>query len=297
MSGARYLLIAADDYGIGPATSQGILDLASEGLVTATVLLVTSPYAEEAVQAWRRAGQPVELGWHPCLTLDQPVLPAHAVPSLVDARGHFWPLGSFLRRLALGSIHTAELEAELLGQYTRFRELVGRPPILVNAHHHVHIFPLVGAILRELFAKSGILPYVRRLREPWRTIARIPGARGKRAFLSILGRPEGRRFDQAGFPGNDWLVGVTDPSTAADPASLARWLKSVPGRVVELTCHPGYLDETLVGRDGTWTDGLLHWRVHELERLRETAFQAACEDAQFRRLAPSALPTYGFPGQ
>src|SRR5439155_22241427 len=93
--GQRYLLVTADDYGIGPATSQGILDLAVSGVVTGSVLLVNSPYAVDAVQAWRRAGEPMELGWHPCLTLDRPL--NSCVPSLVNAEGRFWPLGGFLR--------------------------------------------------------------------------------------------------------------------------------------------------------------------------------------------------------
>ena len=81
MRPARSLVIMADDFGIGPETSRGILDLAVEGRVTATVLLVNSPHAESAVAAWDRAGRPVELGWHPCLTLDTPILPPTAVRS------------------------------------------------------------------------------------------------------------------------------------------------------------------------------------------------------------------------
>src|SRR6185369_13232462 len=67
----RYLVVTADDYGIGPATSQGILDLAAQGRVTCSVLIVNTDYAELAVRAWRQAGRPLELGWHPCLTLDR----------------------------------------------------------------------------------------------------------------------------------------------------------------------------------------------------------------------------------
>src|SRR5437879_4950211 len=69
VTGKRSLIVTADDFGIGPATSLGILDLAVQGLVTGTVLLVNSPYAEQAVRAWNQAGRPVELGWHPALTL------------------------------------------------------------------------------------------------------------------------------------------------------------------------------------------------------------------------------------
>ena len=40
------------------------------GRVTGTVLLVNSPYAEQAILDWRAADRQLEVGWHPCLTLD-----------------------------------------------------------------------------------------------------------------------------------------------------------------------------------------------------------------------------------
>jgi predicted glycoside hydrolase/deacetylase ChbG (UPF0249 family) len=286
----RFLVVNADDYGIGPATSQGILELARQGLVTSAVLLVNSPYAEEGVQAWRQAGRPMELGWHPCLTTDEPVLPADRVPSLVGTDGRFHPLGRLLRRLALGRIRRCEVEAELLAQYVRFQELAGHPPTVVNSHHHVQVFRPIGTVLRQLLSQARPLPYVRRIREPYRTLLRVPGARFKRLFLSLLGRWDGWRQGRAGFPGNDWLAGITDPPCVADPEYLARWLSRVPGQVVELTCHPGHLDTTLIGRDCTLTDGLLHRRVNEFERLRHGNFREACRRAGFRLAAPSELP-------
>ena len=75
------MLVTADDFGIGPETSRGILDLAVKGVLTSTVLLVNSPYAAECVGMWRRAGGPIELGWHPCLTLDSPILSPLAMRS------------------------------------------------------------------------------------------------------------------------------------------------------------------------------------------------------------------------
>ena len=98
----RRLLVTADDFGIGPETSRGILELALRGTVTSTVLLVNSPFAEDGVAAWRKAGCPLELGWHPCLTLDSPVLPAERVPSLVGPDGRFSTLGQLLKRLLRG---------------------------------------------------------------------------------------------------------------------------------------------------------------------------------------------------
>src|SRR5262249_7482868 len=119
----RFLVVTADDFGIGTETSRGILDLAARGLVTSTVLLVNSPHASESVEHWRQAGSRLELGWHPCLTIDAPVLPASRVPTLVDANGRFPRLGTLLKRLVRGRVNRAEIEAEFRAQYDRFRDL------------------------------------------------------------------------------------------------------------------------------------------------------------------------------
>jgi predicted glycoside hydrolase/deacetylase ChbG (UPF0249 family) len=286
VNGQRNLIVTADDYGIGPATSQGILDLAVQGRLTATVLLVNSPHADAAVQAWRRVGRPLVLGWHPCLTLDAPVLPASSVPSLVRPDGRFWPLGAFVRRLYLAKIQAAEIEAELRAQFYRFRELTGFFPTVVNSHHHTQVFSPVGAILCRLLDRRLPIPYVRRVQEPWSMLLRVPGARVKRLFLSIRGRRDARRQQRAGFPGNTWLAGITDPPCVADPAFLTRWLSRIPGLIVELTCHPGYLDTTLIGRDCTPDDGQLRRRVHEFQLLQHSSFLEACRQAQFRLVSP-----------
>ena len=65
MEPARFLMVVADDFGIGPETSKAILELARDNVVTGTVLLTNSPYAEPAVKAWRAAGLSADLGWHP----------------------------------------------------------------------------------------------------------------------------------------------------------------------------------------------------------------------------------------
>lgn len=289
MDGKRYLVVTADDYGIGPGTSQAILDLGVQGRVTCAVLLVNSPHAEEGVRAWRRAGEPLELGWHPCLTLDQPILPSHLVPTLVAPDGKFWPLGAFLRRLFLGRIRAGEIDAELRAQLGRYHDLLGRSPSVVNAHHHVQIFAPLSTILQDLLARQQPRPYVRRVREAARTLIRVPGALGKRLFLSACGRRAARQLDQAGFPGNDWLAGVTDPPSVADSHFLVHWLEHVPGTVVELTCHPGYPDHTLIGRDCTATDGQVLRRVWEFQLLQAPRFAKACHRVQLTLVAPSEL--------
>lgn len=287
--GSRCLVVTADDFGIGPATSRGILDLAARGVVTSTVLLANSPHAAGAVGMWRSAGRPVELGWHPCLTLDAPLLPPAAVRSLVGPDGRFVGLGRLLRRLALGRVRADEIEAEFRAQFRRFVGLVGGPPANVNAHHHVHVFGPVGAALRRVLRECAPGVFVRRVVEPARTLWRVPGARAKRTVLARLGRDAARRQAADGLPGAEALVGITDPACVRDPRFFARWLAAAREQAVELTCHPGHFDSTLVGRDGTLADGQVHRRVWELEQLMRPDFLAAVREAGFAPVSAAEL--------
>ncbi len=100
---------------------------------------------------------------------------------------------------------------------------------------------------------------------------------------------ESRHQVADGFPGNDWLAGITDPAWVRNPEFFARWLTQVPGRSVELACHPGRLDATLVGRDCTAHDGLIQRRVDELRLLHQPNFLDACRRASLTRVTPSEL--------
>ena len=235
----RYLIVTADDFGIGPATTRGILELVDAGVVTASVLLVNSPHAEASVRAWRASGRRFELGWHPCLTIDRPVLPKEKVPSLVDAEGKFLPLAKLMRKLLMGGIRRGEVEDEFRAQYDRFREMTQSEPPVVNTHHHIQVFGLIGSSLRAVLERQLPRPYVRRICESWRTLAGISGGRLKRLFLNQLGRSESRRQAAAGYPGNDWLGGITDPHCVKDPEFFRRWLRATRRQVRRIDVSPG----------------------------------------------------------
>ncbi|MHB1424512.1 MAG: carbohydrate deacetylase [Gemmataceae bacterium] len=290
MDPTRFLVVIADDYGIGSETSRGILELAARQRITGTVLLVNSPYAEDAVRAWRQTGSGLEIGWHPCLTLDAPCAAMSRVPSLLGGDGRFLPLSRFLGRLYSHQICPRQIEIELHAQYDRFLELVGHAPALVNSHQHISLFPPVSSILRRVLHACGKpLPYLRRVQEPWSMLVRVPGARPKRTLLTLLGRMEARHQAYEGFLGNDYLAGITDPPWVSDPEFFARWLALVPGRIVELACHPGRYDSTLIGRDCSEHDGMLQRRVQEWHLLQQPNYLEACRQAGFTLVSPSEL--------
>ncbi len=286
----RSLTIVADDYGIGRETSRGILDLARDGLITATVMIVNAADAEQAACEWKTANPHADLGWHPNLTLDRPLVPAADVPSLVQADGTFWPLGGFLRRACLGQIDAADVRREWRAQYRRFVELVGRPPDLVNSHQHVSLFPPCDQALLDVLDAEKARPYLRRVVERGGVIARVPGARVKRTALALLGRRAAHKAAAHGLPGCDWLIGVTDPICVADDHYLDRWLDRIGNQgSVEVCCHPGYHDNSLIGRDCDSGDGLLR-RPRETNLLRSPTFRAAYDRAGLVPVRPTALP-------
>jgi chitin disaccharide deacetylase len=285
----RYLIVTADDFGIGPATSDGVLEAAECGAVTASVLLVNSPFAEQAVRQWRLRSCTMELGWHPNLTLDSPILGAAEVPSLAGPDGRSLPLGKFLRQWLAGRLCEEEIERELMAQFQRFIELTGQQPMIVNTHQHVGVFAPVGQILMDVLEKRGCRPMLRRVRESWSTLWRVPGARVKRTFLNCLGRPLAKRQVLRNHVGNDWLAGITDPKWVQRPTFFKNWLKAVPGNVVELMCHPGHLDPTVLGRDCQIGDGLMRRRVDELHWLRQPEFLEAVGEANFTLATPSQI--------
>lgn len=281
----RLLLVTADDFGIGPETTQGILAAAQRGAVTSSVVLVNSPFVADAVRAWESAGRPVELGWHPCLTLDEPVLPPSRVPSLVGPDGRFYNLGGFIKRVLLGRINALEVQAEFRAQLDRFMDLVGSSPLNVNSHHHIHVFRVVADALTQVLSDLTPKPFFRRVVESFSTLRRVPGARLKRLFLSFQGRSISHRQTAHGFPGNQKLLGVTDPQHVSDPEFFSRWLRSARGEVVELACHPGYPDPSLANRD----DDPLSRRPHELKQLLAPEFLVAMQSAGFRLVTAAEM--------
>jgi len=97
----------------------------------------------------------------------------------------------------------------------------------------------------------------------------VAGNRGKRACLALFGRRAVRYADARGLTGCDWLVGISNQRRDS-----GNWLSHL-GKCgsVEIYCHPGYRDESLVGRDCNANE--LDRRSHELHLLRTPRFHDA----------------------
>ena len=146
--------------------------------------------------------------------------------------------------------------------------------------------PTVRLCTASSLAEAKARPYMRRVVEAAKALARVPGARVKRTLLSVLGRRAARRAANRGLPGCDWLAGVTDPPCVADEMFWARWFGELRSGSVEICCHPGYRDESLIGRDCDAGTGLLR-RERETSLLRSASFRESYNRTQLMPVRPS----------
>lgn len=262
------VVVTADDLGLSPAVTRGILDAHRGGVVRSTSLLVTYPGAEEAA-ALARAEPELEVGLHIDLVGGRPVSDPADVPSLCDEDGSFYPLPAFARRVFSGRIRAAELAAELRAQTARARAW-GVPALAWDSHRHAHLIPPVALVVGRVARELGVR-WLRRARSPrFRPQPKIASLHAASLISDLAFR---------GIRGPSWYVDLTSQRPRLDAAAVA--LLAAYGGVGELSGHPGYVDDELRLRDplqsdrtadlAVLTDPLLRsalgrsgviWRVH-----------------------------------
>lgn len=110
------LIINADDFGLTPGVSKGIIKAMKEGVVSDTSMIVNSPYFKESTILAKEQGL-LQLGIHLSLTTYNPILPPNEIPTLVDLDGKFHKDISYILD---NSFSMDEVEKELRGQINKF---------------------------------------------------------------------------------------------------------------------------------------------------------------------------------
>lgn len=123
----RWLIVNADDLGLGPGVNRGILDAHRDGVVTSASLLVDGPWSIEAARLTR--------------TLTGLSVGLHARIAAVGPRG-------------AGMV--ARCRAELSRQFSRFKDLMGRAPTHLDSHFNVHGDPALSGVFLEVADWWGV---------------------------------------------------------------------------------------------------------------------------------------------
>jgi chitin disaccharide deacetylase len=244
----RRVWLCADDYGLAEGVNRAIRDLISRGRLNGTSVMTVGPAIGRdevaALQEVAAASPRCAIGLHATLTAPFRPLTMHFRP--LDG-GLFLPFPAMLRSGLLRRLDGGLIEDEIAAQLAAFKDLFGRAPDFVDGHQHVQLFPQVrDAFLRAVkdaapaaWVRQGgrLQPLSRRLTAP------------KALVLDVLSAQFRKRAAAAGIPFNPAFAGAYDFTKAPDFAELMEgFLDGLPeGGLV--MCHPGFVDETLVGLD------------------------------------------------
>ncbi len=261
------IILCADDYGLSPAVSAGILEALEAGRLSATGAMTNRP-------DWRRAARdlaPLEgrasFGVHLNLTAGAPL---GAAPNLAP-HGSLPPLATYLRgRLSREAI--AETAAEIARQFDAFEDAMGRAPDFIDGHQHVHVLEPVRTFVIEEAARRGWAGRVwfrNSADRPDRILRRrveTPKALG----LAWFARGFARDATAAGFSTNEGFSGFSAFDAGRDyGADFERYLVA-PGARHLIMCHPGHVDDELASVDPVTTS-----RENELAFLLSSRFEDA----------------------
>ncbi|MDQ6598807.1 chitin disaccharide deacetylase [Bacillus salipaludis] len=204
------LIVNADDFGFSPGVNYGIIDSYLYGIVNSTTMMMNLTGTDHAIRLAKKNPE-LQVGIHLVLTCGKPLL--KDVPSLVDKEGFFHSLSDLPKA---NQISIDELEREWTAQIERFISS-GLKPSHFDSHHHVHFIEEFQPVIKNLSEKFGL---------PVRRNGHIQ-VNGVKSFSDLS------LFDFYG-------EGVA-------PDYFNKLAERIDdGKIVEIMCHPAYLDNILL---------------------------------------------------
>lgn len=263
----RTINLCADDFGYHPAINQAVLDLLSQGRLSATSVMTNAPYTERGANALKRWVQLGRVGLH--INLTEFDAASSAGRSVVQPLGRLMSQ-AFRRRLSSTAV-AEEIEAQL----QLFVDYFGQLPSFIDGHQHVHQLPGVRQALLTIYQRhypdstalvrlptqrvSGLHPQYWRLGlKPW--LIRLTGAQRL-----------GRLLKQNGIPHNTSFSGIYHFKADSYRYYFQTFLKQI-NHEGWLMCHPA---ATLVPHDV-----IANARLQEYAYLSSLAFNEDCRGAR-----------------
>lgn len=210
------LIISADDFGLTESVTKGISESILKGSVTRTSAMVCTD-GLDWIKKYAR-GLDGKIGVHLQLTDGKSILPPEDVLSLVGPDGNFPQKSKHL-----GRVKTIEVENEWEAQIKTLLDL-GIMPSHIDTHHNVHRFPKVFKAYCSIAEKYKL---------PARALSPIMAKKLK--SMKLLGSDHCLEA----WCGED----VTSTSLIAHLLNAFQSIKN--NGIIELMCHPGYVDQNL----------------------------------------------------
>ena len=238
----RQLIINADDFGLTPGVTEGIIYCSQSGCVTSTSVMVNH-LMHQRISVNSSTKDYLGMGVHLNLTSGKPILPPEDLNTMVKPDGEFIGVDYLFQHPDLVNIIQVEKEwrAQIIGFLVKF----GRPDHL-DSHHHIHLLPRFFQVFLQIAEEMRIpirFPVLMNELEGFPSDSLLSGLSNDIAEemladdLALLERSSVR------FP--DYFVDDFITPNIDQPEKLNEFIQHLPEGVTEMICHPGYLDDLL----------------------------------------------------
>jgi len=240
------LVVNADDFGLSPSISRGILRAHRDGIVTSTSLLGNCADLEHARAALAEAPN-LGVGVHLALVEGGPIADPASVPSLLTKTGRFLGRGAeFIAAWAKRQIDPADVEREFDAQVARVRA-AGIAIDHLDTHHHLGFLPMVGTSVEAVARRHNIGAIRSAVESPTLSWVTDPRRGIKAGVLTGLGWLTRRQLGARRHSAQSW--GYVESGRLDEVRVLEIIGRLGPG-THELICHPGEESTTIYDHAG-----------------------------------------------
>ncbi|MGB9736368.1 MAG: carbohydrate deacetylase [bacterium] len=239
----KFLIVNADDFGLCPEISDGIIKAFSEGIVTSTSVVANGRSFKDYIEFLKKSG--IDTGIHLTFTGGEKPISGN-IDGLVDDNGCF--LKSYrevIPRIVLGHFDRVALEKELTAQVGLLLNN-GIDVSHLDSHQHLHVLPGVRNIVIRLAKRFNIrwirVPHINRFNLNMFVMNVLS------ASLKSELRKHSINFTNA-FKGFEYGGHVNE-------TNIAWILKGLENNITELMVHPGYDASHVYDWGYAWEDEL-----------------------------------------
>ncbi|MBA2648321.1 MAG: ChbG/HpnK family deacetylase [Legionella sp.] len=254
--------LCADDFGLNPGVSRGILTLIEHKRISATSCMVNMPGFKSHASALLDLRHSVRVGLHFNLTEGQ-----------LLTGGRCFGLKELLIKSHIRNLDSSKITQEFHHQLDSFVQIMGFLPNFIDGHQHVHQFPLIRTLILNYYA-AHLQAHNIAIRSTFPTVHGKAYKFKTHLMAWTGGRALQAQLKKRHIPHNPYFAGIYDFTDYSDyPVLFRQWLAETPAHSL-IMCHPG--------EPSSQTDIISITRKLEMDYLMSEPFLKDCQDHQVR---------------